>query len=80
MDNISKLELDLLLLYYTFSNDSGKVDMVAVQQWGKQKFGILIPNHQFILKQEHLNALMDHSILPDIRSIILKAKTTNNKT
>jgi hypothetical protein len=74
MNNITKLELDLLLLYYTFSDDTGKVDMPAVQQWAKTKFGIFIPPQQFLLTQEHINVLMDKELIPDIRPIIKKAK------
>jgi hypothetical protein len=74
MNNITKLELDLLLLYYTFSDDEGKVDMPAVQQWAKTKFGIFIPPKQFMLTQEHVDVLMDNEIIPDTRSIIKKVK------
>jgi hypothetical protein len=74
MNDISPQEIDLLLLFYTFSDENGKVNMLEAAHWAKNKFGIILPAKPFTLTQEHINCLMEHSELPDIRSIISKAK------
>lgn len=70
MSEISQLELDLLLLFYTHSDKNGRVDIPKVQQFARDKSGIFLPSTPFTIEQKHVDALMDHGVLPDTRVIL----------
>lgn len=70
MSEISQLELDLLLLFYTYSNQFGEVDMPRVVEYARDKMGVFIPAKQFQLEQQHIDVLMDHGLLPDTRELL----------
>ena len=72
MDNISELELDLLMLYYTFADQMGRVDIIAAATYAAYNFGVLIPTIPLKLEQKHLDVLMDKEIIPDIRLLFNK--------
>lgn len=74
MPDVTPLEIDLLLLFYTFSDQFGKVDIQAANTWAKKKFGITLQDVPFTLEQQHLDLLMDSEVLYDIRPIINKIK------
>ena len=69
MTEISQLELDLLLLFYTHSDKLGRVDIARVQQFAREKQGIMLPSTPFTIEQKHVDVLMDHGLLPDTRII-----------
>lgn len=71
---VSPIEIDLLLLLYTFSDQYGKVDMKTAVKWSKEKLGITMDEKPFKLNQIHLNVLMDHGVIPDTREFIDRIK------
>jgi hypothetical protein len=71
-DDISDLELDLLLLYYTYSDQHGRVDTLSAANFAAARFGVLIPRVPFKLDQRHVDVLMDRGLLPDVRVIFNK--------
>lgn len=73
MNEIPELEIDLLLLLYTFSDQYGDVDIIRAKTWAWDKLGVHIPNNSFTINQEHIDLLMDVGVVPDIRSILKKA-------
>ena len=70
INEISKLELDLLLLFYTYSDQFGNVDIQHCAAVAQEKLGVMLPTDPFTLDQNHANALMIHGILPDIRELL----------
>lgn len=76
---ISQVELDLLLLFYTFSNQYGEVDMPRVQKWAKERMGIYVPDVPFTLTQEHIDALSSNGIIPDVISVFIDIISKHNK-
>lgn len=71
-DDVSDLELDLLLLYFTFSDQYGRVDTLGAANFAAANLGVLIPRLPFKLDQRHLDLLMDRGVLPDVRVIFNK--------
>ena len=71
-ENISGLELDVLLLYYNFSDQWGRVDTLAAANYAAANFGILLHQNSFKLDQNHANILMDNEVLPDVRLLLNK--------
>lgn len=71
---ISNLEIDLMLLFYTFSDQHGNVDMRACQRWAKERLGITVKDKPFKITQKHIDVLVDHGVLPDVNSIFSKLK------
>lgn len=69
---ISKLKLDILLIFYNFSDEYGTVDIKSAAICAKQKLGVEIPINPFRLTQEHYNFMMDGGAIPDTRDIMLK--------
>jgi hypothetical protein len=67
---LSKLELELLLLFYNFSDQRGVVDTQAARIWAKNKLGVFIPDSPFTLLQEHFDILMDSGMVPDTRQLM----------
>lgn len=74
ISEISKLEVDLLFACYTFSDQYGEVDMPQIMQFCMDKLGVVIPNKQITLTQEHVNVLMDLKIVPDTRELLTVKK------
>jgi hypothetical protein len=70
MGELSRLELELLLLYYTYSDQYGIVDMTRCQKWAKENMNIYISSQPFKITQDHVNALSENGILPDISDIL----------
>ena len=70
MSEISQLEVDLLLACYTFCDQYGEVDMPHIIQYARDKMGVIIPNKQITVTQEHVNVLMDMKMLPDTRELL----------
>ncbi len=67
---ISKLEVDVLLLFYNFSDQYGTVDIPSAKKWAKQQLGVVIPDQPFTLKQYHYDMLMEIGALPDMRPLL----------
>lgn len=76
-NQILKIELDLLLLFYTFSDQYGNVDIRKCQQWAKERMGIYLPDSPFQFSQEHVDVLVRHKLVPDAMEIIDKIKKIN---
>ena len=76
---ISQLELDLLLLFFHYSNQFGVVDIPTCSDIARHKLGVIISVKPFKMEQIHIDVLMDNAVLPDIRSIIFNAKNTKPK-
>jgi len=76
-NQILKIELDLLLLFYTFSDQYGNVDIRKCQQWAKERMGIYLPDSPFQFTQEHVDVLVRHNLVPDVMIIIDKIKKIN---
>ncbi len=74
MSEISQLEIDLLLLFYTFSDQYGEVDMPYVTKYALEKLGVSIPSKQVKLDQSHINVLMDLKVIPDTRQLLTVVK------
>jgi hypothetical protein len=69
-----RIELDLLLLFYTFSDQYGNVDVNKCQQWAKNVMGIYLPATPFKFTQEHVDVLVQCGILPDSMGLINEIK------
>lgn len=80
MTNLSELEVDLLLLFYTFSDQNGKVDMKTAASWAKTKLGVTLPPRQIFIKQKHVDALVKAGQIPDIRDTLKKISSGNGIT
>ena len=78
-NNTSKLEMDILFVFYSFSDQYGRVDIPAAKQWAYQRLGITIPDKPFTLTQKHINTLMDAKLVPDTRQMIAKACATQER-
>jgi hypothetical protein len=70
MGEISQLELDLLLLFYTYSNQFGTVDIDFCAKFAADKMGVFILKQPFQFTQEHLDCLMDNGLVPDTRELL----------
>lgn len=79
MSEISQLELDLLLLFYTYSDQFGDVDMPLVCKFAKERMGVFIPLKQFTFLQEHVDILMDRGMIPDTRELLTGVKLEPKK-
>jgi hypothetical protein len=64
---VTKLETDLLLLFYNFSDQFGVVDMKTATIHAKKRLGVDIPQRPFTLKQKHIDFLMARGKIPDTR-------------
>ena len=79
MDEISKLELDLLMVFFSFSDQWGNVKMDQVCEFTRQKMNLVISNKPFKLTQEHMDVLIAHQMVPDIGKIVDDMKTKKPK-
>jgi hypothetical protein len=73
-NQVSELEIDLLLLLYTFSDQHGHVDVKSCQTWAKEKLGVLIKDKPFKITQKHVDILARYGAVPDIAPIIHRMK------
>jgi hypothetical protein len=80
MNEISRLEVDLLFLFYVYSNQFGDVDIPVVKQIAQQKLGVLINWDPFQVTQEHVEVLIHHKIIPDISDLFSRLGCSINKT
>jgi hypothetical protein len=80
MTNLSELEVDLLLLFYTFSDQNGRVDMKTAASWAKTKLGVTLPSRQLFIKQKHVDALVEAGLLPDISDVLKKISSDSGIT
>lgn len=62
----TELELDMLLLFYTLSDQYGRVDVVRARTFLYQQYGILIPEAPITIKEPHVKALIQAGMLPDV--------------
>jgi hypothetical protein len=76
---LTELELDMLLLFYTLSDQYGNVDVVRARTFLYQHYGILIPEKPIRLKPHHLQALTDHGLLPDVNDALTRIKNLDMK-
>ena len=67
---VTKLEVELLLIFYNFSDQYGKVDTPKAKKWAFEKLGIIIPDRPFTLEQKHIDILMDSGAVPDTRLLL----------
>lgn len=67
---ITDLEIDLLLLFYTFSDQFGNVDIPQVSSYANEQYGISIPLTPFVLEQQHIDLLVERGLLPDSKHIL----------
>lgn len=74
MADVTPLEIDILLIFYIFADQFGKVDIIAANAWAKERFGITLEDVPFKFGQQHLNMLMDSEILYDIRPLLNNIK------
>ena len=74
--DISQVELNLLLFFYTFAKQDGHVDMEAARKWALEKFGMILPNKPFRIEQSHLDLLTEHKLIPDTRELFAKLRLT----
>ena len=72
--NITNMELDLILLYYTFADQYGNVDIEAASAYAFNAFGYVLSKEPFKIGQLHMNILMDREAIPDTRLIFSKIK------
>ena len=68
------LELDMLLLFYTLSDQYGRVDVVRARTFLFQQYGILIPDAPITIKEHQVQALIDAGMLPDVRDHLERIK------
>lgn len=69
---ISQLEVDILMIYYTFSDEYGVVDVPKAKAWAKQRLGVILADDPFVITQEHVDFLVEHKVLPDVMSLLEK--------
>lgn len=63
----TELELDMLLLFYTLSDQYGRVDVVRARTFLYQQYSILIPETPITIKEHHVQALVAAGMLPDVK-------------
>lgn len=73
-DDISDLEIDVLLLYYQFSDQWGRVDTISAANFAASKYGIVLHQKSFQLSQQHMDTLMDRGVIVDTRDLFKKVE------
>jgi len=74
-EQITELELDMLLLFYVLSDQYGNVNVAQARTLLYQRHGILIQDRPIKIKPRHVQALADHGLLPDVSGILARAKS-----
>ena len=69
-NDFSPQDIELLLLYFTYSNQWGKVDTVGANQWALANMNMSISTHPFTITQWHVDMLCEWGALPDISDLI----------
>jgi hypothetical protein len=72
---ISPLELDLILFFYTFADQHGKVNIERARAFVEQRWGIILSNKPVTITQLHVDLLAEKGIIPDIGPILQKMKS-----
>lgn len=67
--SVTEGEIDMLLLYYTFSDQYGRVDVLEAANYAARKLGVIIDRTPVSITQDHCDLLMDRQIIPDVRVI-----------
>lgn len=70
--SVTDLEIDMLLLYYTFSDQYGRVDVLEAANYAAKILGFIINRDPFTIDQRHVDILMDRGVIPDVRVIFNK--------
>lgn len=78
----SPLDIDIaiLMIFYHFSDQYGRVDMPAARSWADKKLGIILKDREFQLNQEHLNLLMDQDVIVNTKDMMSKITDTTEPT
>lgn len=69
-DDISSLELEVLSLFWSFSDQFGRVDIIAASNYAFKQYGYIIDRTPFTLTQQHFNILMDKGRIADTRLLL----------
>lgn len=72
MSEISDTELNLLLLYYQFADQNGKVDIEGAAKWIYDRLGITVKRTPFTITSAHVDVLIKAKMLPDTRPLFLR--------
>ena len=70
--DVSDIELDLLFLMYTFSDQFGNVDTGSVRSIAFNKLGIVLSDTPIKINQRVVDALMDKQLIADTRDLFQK--------
>lgn len=70
---VTKIEIDTLFVFYSLSDQYGKVDIPSARKYIFENYGVTIPDGPFTLTLKHYDTLMDAGIIPDTRAAIAKA-------
>jgi hypothetical protein len=73
-DQISDLEADILLLFYMFSDQHGRVNVSAARRWAWERLGVTIKDEPFTITQEHVDVLCEMKMLPSVLPLLNKLK------
>jgi hypothetical protein len=69
-EDVSSLELDILGLFWSFSDQWGRVDIIAAADYAYKQYGYIIPRTPFKLTQQHFDVLMDRERIYDVRALL----------
>jgi citrate lyase alpha subunit len=69
----SELELNLLFVFYCYSDQFGKVDTLYVRDFVRTNLGLTLPHKQIFINQTHIDALVAAKLVPDVSKILAKA-------
>jgi hypothetical protein len=70
------IDIAILMIFYNFSDQYGKVDMVSAKEWANKKLGIIIKDNDFQLSQDHIDVLMDQEVIVNSRDMIKRITNT----
>lgn len=66
------IDVAILMLFYHFSDQYGKVNMKAAKEWANTKLGIILKDHEFNFTQAHLDFLINQEVIFDTTNIMSK--------
>ena len=69
-EGVSSLELEILSLFWSFSDQFGRVDIIAASNYAFKQYGYIIDRAPFTLTQQHFNILMDRGRIADVRLLL----------
>lgn len=67
---VSQLQIDLLVLFYSLSDQYGNVDMETAGIYARHQLGLNLSNKPYRLNQAQLDFLMRNQIVPDTRLML----------